>query len=109
MTKSNALVRNIEQQMELLMRHAKILETLAESERPVGILKLSKQTGFAPHQVRYSLKELQSANLVEATTRGAQIKNNAPEHISKINSDLTSVNKSLGTFSSRLEDISIRK
>lgn len=109
MTDSNALVRNIEQQIELLLRHAEILETLVESGRPVGILKLSKKTGFPPHQVRYSLRELESAKLVEATTRGAKVKEDAKSHLSKIKSDLSGVNESLDSFGSRIGSLSVRK
>ncbi len=106
---TNNLVRNIEQQMELLLRHAEILSTLVENGSPLGILKLSRKTGYPPHQVRYSLRELQDAEIVKATTKGAKVKEGAPQHLEKIESDLASVNRSLQEFKSRIGELPLRK
>lgn len=107
MSESNKLVRNIEQQMELLMRHAEILSLLVKNKKPMGILRLSKKTGYPPHQVRYSLKELQNAKIIDATTKGAKLKKEAPKHLSKIQTDLSELHGSLGEFNSYLGNMEI--
>jgi Uncharacterized protein conserved in archaea len=41
-----------------------------ESE-PIGIVKMSDETGYPHHKVRYSLRVLEEENLIEPSSQGA--------------------------------------
>jgi predicted transcriptional regulator len=41
-----------------------------ESE-PIGIVKMSNETGYPHHKVRYSLRVLEEENLIEPSSQGA--------------------------------------
>lgn len=51
-------------------RHVEVLHRVAEEE-PIGIVNLSDDLGFPRHKIRYSLRVLQEASVIEPTARGA--------------------------------------
>lgn len=66
------MITNVENQLELADRHFTILHQVFENE-PIGIVALSKETGYPEHKVRYSLRILEENGLIEPTHRGAII------------------------------------
>lgn len=100
-----SIISNVKQQLELLKRHAHILEILVKSNKPVGILKLSKQTGYPPHQVRYSLRELEHAQIINASTKGARINGDIKEFLSTLEKHLDELDAQLKEFSGRVRSI----
>ncbi len=100
------ITRNITQQIELLQRHAEILEVLSKSDKPLGIIKLSKMTGHSPHLVRYSLRELQNADVIKPTPRGAGLSPNAKSFLANMNREIAQINSDLASFSAKLKTIS---
>jgi predicted transcriptional regulator len=60
----------IETELDVLIRHIKILKTLKDKQ-PVGIIKLSELTDYPQHMVRYSLRILEQDNLIEPSPQGA--------------------------------------
>jgi predicted transcriptional regulator len=38
---------------------------------PIGIVKMSNETGYPHHKVRYSLRVLEEENLIEPSSQGA--------------------------------------
>lgn len=100
-----AIISNVKQQIELLKRHAHILEILVKSNRPVGILKLSKQTSYPPHQVRYSLRELEHAQIITASTKGARLNGDIRDFLSKLETNLSELDAQLKEFSSKVKNI----
>jgi len=64
--------------IERMGRHLKIMKII-EKEGPIGIIKISEKTKLPSHKVRYSLRVLESHNLVKPSSAGAVITENA-EH-----------------------------
>ena len=100
------ITRNLEQQINLLKRHAEILEALSKSDRPLGIIKLSKITGHSPHLVRYSLRELENADVIRPSPRGANMTPQARTFLSNLNREIGDLQGNLTDFSSKLKSLS---
>lgn len=64
------MIENLEEEVEMLDRHLKILKLVIERE-PIGIVKLSNETDYVHHEVRYSLRILEEENLIEPSDQGA--------------------------------------
>jgi len=54
----------------MLERHLQVLKMVIENE-PIGIVKMSNETGYPHHKVRYSLRVLEEENLIEPSSQGA--------------------------------------
>ena len=54
----------------MLERHLQVLRMVIENE-PIGIVKMSNETGYPHHKVRYSLRVLEEGNLIEPSSQGA--------------------------------------
>lgn len=64
------MLGNLQEEVDLLNRHLEILDQVIDNE-PIGIVRLSNNTGNAHHEVRYSLRILEDDELIEATGQGA--------------------------------------
>ena len=64
------MLHRVAGEVDLLERHLEILGRVAEHE-PIGIVTLARETGHPRHKVRYSLRTLEDAGLVEPTSDGA--------------------------------------
>lgn len=64
------LTGRIRHELELLKRHVIVLKKVIESG-PIGIMKLSLDTGIPDHRVRYSLRVLEQQGLITPSTQGA--------------------------------------
>lgn len=64
------MLEKVEKEIDLVQRHLEVVQEI-ESNQPVGIVTLSNETGYAHHKVRYSLRMLEQAGLVEPTSEGA--------------------------------------
>ena len=54
----------------MLERHLQVLKMVIGNE-PIGIVKMSNETGYPHHKVRYSLRVLEEENLIEPSSQGA--------------------------------------
>ena len=54
----------------MLERHLQVCQMVIENE-PIGIVKMSNETGYPHHKVRYSLRVLEEENLIEPSSQGA--------------------------------------
>jgi predicted transcriptional regulator len=99
------ITRNLAQQVDLLKRHAEILDALVKAERPLGIIKLSKITGHSPHLVRYSLRELENADVVRPSARGSNLTPQAKSFLANLNKEIGNIQTDLQDFSSKLSTI----
>ncbi|WNY26461.1 hypothetical protein [Methanolapillus ohkumae] len=57
-------------ELELIGRHMLVLKYVIE-RGPIGILKLSEETGMQAHKVRYSLRVLEQNGLIKPSQQGA--------------------------------------
>lgn len=64
------LTGRVQHELELLKRHVIVLKKVMESG-PIGIMKLSTETGIQDHLVRYSLRVLEQQGLIEPSPQGA--------------------------------------
>lgn len=81
------LTRRVQHELELLKRHIIILKKVIDSG-PIGILKLSLETGIPDHLVRYSLRVLEQQGLIAPSTQGAVATKSAKEAYSEFKTEL---------------------
>ncbi len=67
----------------MLERHLQVLKMVIESE-PIGIVKMSNETGYPHHKVRYSLRVLEEENLIEPSSQGAITTERTEEFVSEL-------------------------
>jgi len=72
------LTGRVQHELELLKRHVIVLNKVIESG-PIGIMKLSLETGIPDHLVRYSLRVLEQQGLIAPSTQGAVATRSAKE------------------------------
>ena len=62
------MIDRLEKEVDMLERHLQVLKMVIENE-PIGIVKMSNETGYPHHKVRYSLRVLEEENLIEPPVR----------------------------------------
>ena len=67
----------------MLERHLQVLRMVIENE-PIGIVKMSNETGYPHHKVRYSLRVLEEENLIEPSSHGAITTEDTEEFVSEL-------------------------
>lgn len=70
MDHASSLFREIKTDLETVKRHLSIIQTLLR-EQPVGIIKISHETGIPEHKIRYSLRVLEKEGLILPSREGA--------------------------------------
>lgn len=84
------LTRRVQHELELLKRHIIILKKVMDSG-PIGIMKLSSETGIPDHLVRYSLRVLEQQGLIAPSTHGAVAAKSAGEAYAEFKSELEKI------------------
>ncbi len=84
------LTRRVRNELELLKRHIIVLKKVMDSG-PIGIMKLSLETGIPQHLVRYSLRVLEQQGLIAPSTQGAVATKSAGEAYSQLKSELEEI------------------
>jgi predicted transcriptional regulator len=64
------MIESIERQVTMLDRHLHVLQLVIANE-PIGIVKISDETGYPRHKIRYSLRVLEADSLIKPTNLGA--------------------------------------
>ena len=64
------MIDRLEKEVDMLERHLQVLRMVIENE-PIGIVKMSNETGYPHHKVRYSLRVLEEESLIEPSSQGA--------------------------------------
>ena len=64
------MMGSINDELELLERHIRMLRTLRENE-PMGIIRLAEQLKIPQHKIRYSLRMLEKEGLIKPSPEGA--------------------------------------
>ncbi|WP_369907610.1 transcriptional regulator [Thermoplasma sp. Kam2015] len=72
--------------METLRRHISVIDVLLK-EQPIGIIKLSQETGIPEHKIRYSLRILEQENIISPSREGAILTPDFIEHKDQIIGD----------------------
>ena len=92
----------IEYDLELLQRHAQILNIIVKNE-PIGIIRLSNLSHFPQHKVRYSLRILEQEGLIKPSPDGAITTEKFKQFIPKVNTILTTLKKTIQDIKSSVK------
>ncbi len=74
----------------MLERHLQVLKMVIENE-PIGIVKMSNETGYPHHKVRYSLRVLEEENLIEPSSQGAIKTERTDEFVDELDDKLDDI------------------
>ena len=85
---------NFRDQVKLMKRHIKVLETV-KKEGPIGIVRVSKKTKMPTHQARYSLRILQQSGLIKPSKKGATATEKAKKFMKNVNANVKDLIKEL--------------
>ncbi|MBX0295384.1 winged helix-turn-helix transcriptional regulator [Haloarcula nitratireducens] len=90
-------MERLSDQVEKEGRDLTILEAVIDNG-PIGIVRLSEETGIPEHKVRYSLRMLEDDELVDPTPQGAIPADDIDQRVADIN-------EGIETLVDRLEDL----
>lgn len=93
-----SMIDKLEKEVDLVSRHFDVFRKVVRDE-PVGIVKLSEETGHAHHKIRYSLRVLEEEGLIDPTSEGAVTTDKAVDF-------LADFENSIDEIIERLEDLS---
>jgi predicted transcriptional regulator len=95
------MIDRLEKEVDMLERHLKVLRMVIENE-PIGIVKMSNETGYPHHKVRYSLRVLEEENLIEPSSQGAITTDRTVEFVDDLDEKLDEIVDKIGGM--RIED-----
>ena len=78
------MIDRLEKEIDMLERHLTVLRMVDENE-PIGIVKMSNETGYPHHKIRYSLRVLEDEDLIEPSSQGAISTDRTQEFIEELN------------------------
>ena len=84
------MIDRLEKEVDMLERHLQVLKMVIESE-PIGIVKMSNETGYPHHKVRYSLRVLEEENLIEPSSQGAITTDRTAEFVDELDEKLDDI------------------
>ena len=88
------MIDRLEKEVDMLERHLQVLKMVIESE-PIGIVKMSNETGYPHHKVRYSLRVLEEENLIEPSSQGAITTERTSEFVAELDDKINEINDKL--------------
>jgi len=88
------MIDRLEKEVDMLERHLQVLKMVIESE-PIGIVKMSNETGYPHHKVRYSLRVLEEENLIEPSSQGAITTERTDEFVAELDGKIDEINSKL--------------
>jgi predicted transcriptional regulator len=96
------MIDRLEKEVDMLERHLQVLQMVIENE-PIGIVKMSNETGYPHHKVRYSLRVLEEENLIEPSSQGAITTDHTQTFVDDLDDKLDETIEKLDDM--KLEDI----
>jgi predicted transcriptional regulator len=91
------MIDRLEKEVDMLERHLQVLKMVIENE-PIGIVKMSNETGYPHHKVRYSLRVLEEENLIEPSSQGAITTERTAEFVEELDEKLDDINEKLSSM-----------
>ncbi|RLM63382.1 hypothetical protein [Halorubrum sp. Atlit-26R] len=95
------MIDRLEKESEMLERHLQVLRMVIGNE-PIGIVKMSNETGYPHHKVRYSLRVLEEENLIEPSSQGAITTERTSEFVEELDDKLDEIVTKIDSM--RIED-----
>ena len=84
------MIDRLERELDMVERHLQVLRLVTGNE-PIGIVKLSDASDYPKYKVRYSLRILEEASLVEPTSQGAVPTDRVSEFVTDLDEQLTAI------------------
>jgi len=84
------MIDRLEKEVDMLERHLQVLKMVITNE-PIGIVKMSNETGYPHHKVRYSLRVLEEENLIEPSSQGAITTDRAAQFVDELEEKLNEI------------------
>jgi predicted transcriptional regulator len=91
------MIDRLEKEVDMLERHLQVLKMVIDSE-PIGIVKMSNETGYPHHKVRYSLRVLEEENLIEPSSQGAITTERTGEFVDELDDKVDQIIQKLETM-----------
>ncbi|PSQ43516.1 hypothetical protein BRD17_06035 [Halobacteriales archaeon SW_7_68_16] len=91
------MIDRLEKEVDMLERHLQVLRMVIENE-PIGIVKMSNETGYPHHKVRYSLRVLQEEELIEPSSQGAITTEETAAFVDDLDAELDDIHDRLDTM-----------
>jgi predicted transcriptional regulator len=91
---TDTMIDRLEKEVDMLRRHLEVLGMVIDSE-PIGIVKMSNETGYAHHKVRYSLRVLEEESLIEPTSQGATTTDQTSAFVDELDERIDAVSNTL--------------
>ena len=88
------MIDRLEKEVDMLERHLQVLKMVIESE-PIDIVKMSNETGYPHHKVRYSLRVLEEENLIEPSSQGAITTERTEEFVAELDDKIDEIGAKL--------------
>ena len=95
------MIDRLDKEGDMLQRHLEVLWMVIEHE-PIGIVKISNESGYRHHKVRYSLRVLEEENLIEPTNQGAVTTERTSGFVDGLDERIGDVNSTLNGM--KIED-----
>jgi predicted transcriptional regulator len=95
------MIDRLEKDVDMLERHLQVLKMVIDNE-PIGIVKMSNETGYPHHKVRYSLRVLEEENLIEPSSQGAITTERTEEFVDELDEKLDDIVQKLQSM--KIED-----
>jgi len=84
------MIDRLEKEADMLERHLEVLRMVIGNE-PIGIVKMSNETGYPHHKVRYSLRVLEEENLIEPSSQGAITTERTTEFVDELDEKVDAI------------------
>lgn len=84
------MIERLEKEADMLERHLTVLRMVNDNE-PIGIVKMSNETGYPHHKIRYSLRVLEEEELIEPTDQGAIPTENTEDFLEELDGRLDEI------------------
>jgi predicted transcriptional regulator len=91
------MIDRLEKEVDMLERHLQVLKMVIRNE-PIGIVKMSNETGYPHHKVRYSLRVLEEENLIEPSSQGAITTEHTAEFVADLDGKVDEIIDKLETM-----------
>ena len=93
----DTMIDGVADEVDMLDRHLEVLQ-LVVNNRPIGIVKMSDELGYDHHEIRYSLRILEEANLIEPTQQGAITTDKTESFIENLDEQINDVRTRLAAM-----------
>ncbi|HIP58184.1 MAG TPA: winged helix-turn-helix transcriptional regulator [Archaeoglobus profundus] len=96
------VLKKLKREAEFALRHLTILR-LVKNNQPIGIFKLSELVNLPKHKVRYSLRVLEQAGIIEPTQHGAKIREDA--NLNRLKNEIKEIKSIIEELEKKIEEV----